>query len=143
MAKHTNIELCLAAGKYLDSCCLPFYFCPGGLDSRAQEAALRKSPDIVVATPGRLVDHLHNTPSFSLQTIEILVLDEADRYSSCYCINLSFVVFSRMLDEHFLDQMNEIIRLCPKNRQTLLFSATMTDEVINLLHPQCLLYHLS
>lgn len=52
---------------------------PGGLDSKSQEAALRKGPDIVIATPGRLVDHLHNTPSFSLQTVEIIVLDEADR----------------------------------------------------------------
>ena len=51
----------------------------GGLDMRSQEAALRKSPDIVIATPGRLVDHLHNTPSFHLQHIEVLVLDEADR----------------------------------------------------------------
>lgn len=51
----------------------------GGLESKGQEAALRRNPDIVVATPGRLVDHLHNTPSFSLQTVEILVLDEADR----------------------------------------------------------------
>lgn len=40
---------------------------------------LRKQPDIIIATPGRLVDHLHNTPSFNLNTIEILVLDEADR----------------------------------------------------------------
>ena len=53
----------------------------GGLESKSQEAALRRKPDIIVATPGRLVDHLHNTPSFSLQTIEILVLDEADRYT--------------------------------------------------------------
>ena len=53
----------------------------GGLDSKTQEAALRKGPDIVIATPGRLVDHLHNTPSFSLQTVEIIVLDEADRCS--------------------------------------------------------------
>ncbi len=52
----------------------------GGLDSKSQEAALRKNPDVVVATPGRLVDHLHNAPSFSLSTVEILVLDEADRF---------------------------------------------------------------
>ena len=56
-------------------------FFAGGLDSKVQEAALRKGPDIVIATPGRLVDHLHNTPSFSLQTVEIIVLDEADRYT--------------------------------------------------------------
>ena len=58
-------------------CCLKLF--PGGLDGKGQEAALRKGPDIVIATPGRLVDHLHNTPSFSLQTMEIIVLDEADR----------------------------------------------------------------
>jgi ATP-dependent RNA helicase DDX27 len=86
----------------------------GGLDLRSQEAALHNRPDIVIATPGRLVDHLHNTRSFDLQSIEILVLDEADR----------------MLDEHFKDQMDEIIRLSHRGRQTMLFSATMTDEVI-------------
>lgn len=52
----------------------------GGLDIKIQEAALRMSPDIVIATPGRLIDHLHNAPSFSLESVEILVLDEADRY---------------------------------------------------------------
>ena len=57
---------------------LVLYF-PGGLENKGQEVALRKNPDIIVATPGRLVDHLRNTPSFSLQNIEILVLDEADR----------------------------------------------------------------
>lgn len=51
----------------------------GGLDSKSQEASLRKNPDIVIATPGRLVDHLHNAPSFNLSTVEILVLDEADK----------------------------------------------------------------
>ncbi|KAK6034044.1 DEAD/DEAH box helicase [Cooperia oncophora] len=85
----------------------------GGLDLKTQEAALRSGPDVVVATPGRLIDHLHNSPSFSLNNIEVLVLDEADR----------------MLEEAFKDQMNELIRLCAPNRQTLLFSATMTDQV--------------
>ena len=51
----------------------------GGLESKGQEAALRNHPDVVIATPGRLVDHLLNAPGFNLQTVEILVLDEADR----------------------------------------------------------------
>uniref|UniRef100_A0A158QP43 ATP-dependent RNA helicase DDX27 n=1 Tax=Haemonchus placei TaxID=6290 RepID=A0A158QP43_HAEPC len=88
----------------------------GGLDLKTQEAALRTGPDVVVATPGRLIDHLHNSPSFSLNSIEVLVLDEADR----------------MLEEAFKDQMNELIRLCAPNRQTLLFSATMTDQIDEL-----------
>ncbi|VDL72194.1 unnamed protein product [Nippostrongylus brasiliensis] len=88
----------------------------GGLDLKTQEAALRSGPDVVVATPGRLIDHLHNSPSFSLNSIEVLVLDEADR----------------MLEEAFKDQMNELIRLCAPNRQTLLFSATMTDQIDEL-----------
>ena len=55
------------------------FFLAGGLDLKSQEASLRLQPDIVIATPGRLIDHLHNSPSFTLQNIEILVLDEADR----------------------------------------------------------------
>ncbi|XP_063237022.1 probable ATP-dependent RNA helicase DDX27 isoform X3 [Bacillus rossius redtenbacheri] len=51
----------------------------GGLDLKVQESVLRKNPDIVIATPGRLIDHLKNTPTFSLDKIEVLVLDEADR----------------------------------------------------------------
>ncbi|XP_029200522.2 probable ATP-dependent RNA helicase DDX27 [Acropora millepora] len=101
LAKHTNIQICLATG---------------GLDSKNQVALLRRGPDIVIATPGRLVDHLHNAPTFSLHTVEIIVLDEADR----------------MLDENFQDQMEEIIKLSPGGRQTMLFSATMTDEVEEL-----------
>ena len=53
----------------------------GGLDLRLQEAALRKNPDIVIATPGRLIDHIKNTPTFGLENIEVLILDEADRCS--------------------------------------------------------------
>ncbi|XP_046843701.1 probable ATP-dependent RNA helicase DDX27 isoform X2 [Xenia sp. Carnegie-2017] len=102
LAKFTNIEICLATG---------------GLELKSQEAALRKNPDVIIATPGRLVDFLHNTPSFDLQFIEILVLDEADR----------------MLDENYRDQIEEIVKFSPKGRQTMLFSATMTEEVNELV----------
>ena len=53
--------------------------CVGGLSTKIQEAELGKKPDIVIATPGRLIDHIHNSKSFTLDHIEILVMDEADR----------------------------------------------------------------
>lgn len=51
----------------------------GGLSLKQQETELRARPDIVIATPGRLIDHVRNSPSFLLESIEILVIDEADR----------------------------------------------------------------
>ncbi|CAI7814819.1 unnamed protein product [Closterium sp. NIES-53] len=88
----------------------------GGLSIKNQEVALRTRPDIVVATPGRLVDHLQNSQSVDLNDLAILVLDEADR----------------LLQLGFQEEVMEIVRVCPKRRQTLLFSATMSGEVQQL-----------
>ncbi|KAI5124654.1 hypothetical protein M0805_004262 [Coniferiporia weirii] len=85
----------------------------GGLSLKAQEAELRTRPDVLIATPGRLIDHLRNSPSFALDTLDVLILDEADR----------------MLSDGFADELKEIISACPPSRQTMLFSATMTDDV--------------
>lgn len=60
------------------SCCVPRT--SGGLSDKKQAVELRHSPDIVIATPGRLIDHIHNTQSFDLQGIEILIMDEVWRY---------------------------------------------------------------
>jgi ATP-dependent RNA helicase RhlE len=84
----------------------------GGVSYEPQEKALRQGVEVLVATPGRLIDHLEKG-NVSLETVEILVLDEADR----------------MLDMGFAPQINKIVAAIPKYRQTLLFSATMPPEV--------------
>ncbi|KAL9608428.1 MAG: hypothetical protein Q9167_006744 [Letrouitia subvulpina] len=89
----------------------------GGFSLREQEAILRRRPDIIIATPGRFIDHMRNSAAFKTDTLEILVLDEADR----------------MLEDGFADELNEILTTIPRSRQTMLFSATMTDRVDKLI----------
>ena len=87
----------------------------GGMSMQPQMRALFKGYRIVVATPGRLLDHL-NRGSLSLKTLEILTLDEADR----------------MLDMGFAPQLQEIFSFLPKKHQTLLFSATLPANIKEL-----------
>ncbi|XP_058188166.1 DEAD-box ATP-dependent RNA helicase 10-like isoform X1 [Rhododendron vialii] len=88
----------------------------GGVDHVQQSIALGKRPHIVVATPGRLEDHLSNTKGFSLRTLKYLVLDEADR----------------LLNEDFEKAIDKILEAIPRERKTYLFSATMTKKVRKL-----------
>lgn len=89
----------------------------GGLNLRVQEQELKTRPEVVIATPGRFIDHVRNSPSFSVDDVEILVIDEADR----------------MLEEGFQQELTEILTLLPKKRQTLLFSATMNSSISSLI----------
>jgi len=84
----------------------------GGVSIGPQQLALHSRPQLLIATPGRLIDHLESR-NVSLKDIELLVLDEADR----------------MLDMGFKPQLNRILAVVPRGRQTLLFSATMAGEV--------------
>ena len=87
----------------------------GGVNQRPQVATIRNGVDILIATPGRLID-LQNQGLLSLSKIEILVLDEADR----------------MLDMGFKRDIDKIMSLMPSRRQNLLFSATFSKEIKNL-----------
>jgi ATP-dependent RNA helicase RhlE len=87
----------------------------GGVDMNAQIAQLRTGVEVLVATPGRLLDHVQNK-TVMFNQVSILVLDEADR----------------MLDMGFLPDIKRIIALLPTQRQNLLFSATFPDEIRNL-----------
>jgi superfamily II DNA/RNA helicase len=87
----------------------------GGVDIDPQIKALRSGVEILVATPGRLLDHLHQK-SVNLSRVEILVLDEADR----------------MLDMGFIPDIKRILSVLPAQRQNLLFSATFPEEVRRL-----------
>ena len=88
----------------------------GGIDMVSQAVVLARRPHIIIATPGRLVDHLEHTRGFSLANIKYLVLDEADR----------------MLGLDFEEEINKLLAVIPRKRTTLLFSATMTQKVAKL-----------
>jgi ATP-dependent RNA helicase RhlE len=87
----------------------------GGVDMNAQIAELRRGVEVLVATPGRLLDHVQNK-TVMFNQVQVLVLDEADR----------------MLDMGFLPDIKRIIALLPRERQNLLFSATFPDEIRTL-----------
>ena len=87
----------------------------GGVNQKSQAASLQRGVDIVIATPGRLLDLL-NQGCLNLRDVEILVLDEADR----------------MLDMGFIHDVKKILALVPKKKQSLFFSATMPAEIVKL-----------
>jgi ATP-dependent RNA helicase DDX27 len=108
-------KVVMGLAKYTDirACCIV-----GGFSLQLQEVELRAGPDIVVCTPGRLIDHLANSKSVDLDSLEMLVLDEADR----------------LLEMGFIDEVREIVNSCPRSRQTMLFSATLNNNVKDLIH---------
>jgi ATP-dependent RNA helicase DDX27 len=103
LAQFTDVTCCLITG--------------GKKDVKSQEALLRNRPDVIVCTPGRVIDHLRNSYSVTLDDLDVLVLDEVDR----------------LLDLGFQEELEEIVKYCPTNRQTMLFSATMTTGVNDLI----------
>ncbi len=108
-----QIEQCiLDYGRFLKLRTLAIY---GGVSINPQLATLQRGVDIVVATPGRLLDHLQRG-SINLKLVEVFVLDEADR----------------MFDMGFINDVKKITAALPKHRQTMLFSATMPPEVKKL-----------
>ncbi len=87
----------------------------GGVNAKPQERELRNDPHIIIATPGRLLDHV-DQKNISLSNVGMLVLDEADR----------------MLDMGFAPQLKKILSFIPEERQTMLFSATMPNEIASI-----------
>lgn len=88
----------------------------GGANRRAEAEKLVKGVNLLIATPGRLLDHLHNTPGFVFKNLKSLIIDEADR----------------ILEVGFEDEMRSVIKILPTDRQTMLFSATQTTKVEDL-----------
>lgn len=89
----------------------------GGANRNSEAGKLAKGINILVATPGRLLDHLQNTKDFLYKNLQCLIIDEADR----------------ILDVGFEEEMKKIIKLLPKKRQTMLYSATTTKKTEDLV----------
>ncbi len=109
MQVHESVKI---YSKYVDLRSVCIY---GGVDMRSQIAELKEGREIVVATPGRLLDHVEQK-TVNFGAVEFLVLDEADR----------------MLDMGFIPDIKRILKLLPTTRQSLLFSATFSDEIKRL-----------
>ena len=89
----------------------------GGSSLASQRRDLDNAPDFIVATPGRLIDHLQNTKNFTLEDVEVLVLDEADR----------------LIEMGFKDEIQRVIRQCSySKRQTVMVSATLNQDLKEL-----------
>lgn len=88
----------------------------GGANRKAEAEKLQKGVNLLIATPGRLLDHLQNTRGFIFTNLKMLMIDEADR-----CLEVGFE-----------DEMKQIVSILPTERQTLLFSATQTTKVEDL-----------
>ena len=102
----------LSVGKHSQT----YGLCMGGANRRTEAERLAKGVNIVICTPGRLLDHLQNTKGFVFRNLQALVMDEADR----------------ILEQGFEDDLRTILKLLPKERQTMLFSATQTKRVEDL-----------
>ncbi|XP_038218233.1 ATP-dependent RNA helicase DDX18-like [Zerene cesonia] len=102
--------------KLLDNINLTHALIVGGVKKKKELLLLQQGVNIVVGTPGRLLDHLENTEEFNCKNLKCLILDEADK----------------LLEAGFEKHIMGIIKLLPKNRQTGLFSATIDDKVRNL-----------
>ncbi|EGC38333.1 hypothetical protein DICPUDRAFT_7134, partial [Dictyostelium purpureum] len=88
----------------------------GGIDSMTQSLQLAKKPHIIIGSPGRIIFHLENTKGFNLRSIKYFIMDEADR----------------LFGADFEEEVNNILKVIPKERNTFLFSATMTSKVAKL-----------
>ncbi len=88
----------------------------GGANRKTESERLRKGVNIIIATPGRLLDHLKNSPGFVTRNMLVFCMDEADR----------------ILEIGFEDDLRAIVKMLPKERQTMLFSATQTKQVEDL-----------